>query len=845
MSIALQTLATLEFPTIRERLASYTAFAGSRELALALTPATDPVVVAERLRLTREARRLLAEYPDVTVGGMRDIRTSLQLAERGGVLDPAALLAVLGTLRSMRLLRRVLTRLDGDRYALLLELGADLVELPALEAAIARAIGDDGSVLDSASPLLARTRSDIRIFTARLQERMQSYTTSPTYAGVLQEALVTVRNGRYVLPVRADQRRSLPGLVHDQSASGATLYIEPLAVVDLNNDLREAQIAEEHEIKRILAALSDQVGREAGALLGALEALSQIDLALAQARYAEVLRAVEPQISDLTAPLVQDGLPDRLTTAGRATAPLLLTAARHPLLDPARVVPIDVWLGDPFRMLLITGPNTGGKTVALKTVGLLALMAQCGLHVPATEPVRLPVFAAIFADIGDEQSIEQSLSTFSSHMTNIISILAAIDDLHARIATHGRSAPMPSDAYLPPALPVLVLLDELGAGTDPVEGAALARSIAMRLLERGCLTVATSHYAELKTFAHSTPGVQNASVEFDLETLSPTYQLTIGLPGRSNALAIARRLGLPADLVEQARGTLVQDATRMEDLLADLRAEREALDAERAAVERLHEDAAKYRARLATALREFEEQRESRLAALEQQIAAELREMQQSLRRQRGESRSSELARQWAAAAEQYVQAMQQRVRATGVAPVALHELAEAPAQTTQAARPVQVGDTVLVRSVGLTGEVIEIDAEEQEADVQVGGFRMRVGLNELRRDKGNGSSAGSASRRLRPLEPATVQMPPVPDVSMTLDMRGWRVADVAEELDRYLNDAYRAGLPMVRLIHGKGTGALRQAVREIVQRHPLVREFAGGGADGGEGVTVVRLVER
>lgn len=834
MSIAAATLDTLEFPRIREQLARYTAFTGSRELALNLTPATDPQQVAWRLHLTREARRLLAEYPDATIGGIRDIRPAMQIAGRGGMLDGPTLLLVLNTLRALRLLRRLMLRLSSETYHILPEIGAALVELPTLEEPLGRSIGDDGSVLDNASAALSRIRTNIRTYTNRLQERMHSYVSSSTYAPVLQEPIVTVRNGRYVLPIKAAHRRSLPGLVHDQSASGATLYIEPLAVVDLNNDLREAQMAEEQEIKRILAALSAQVGREADALIAAIEAVALIDLALAQAKYADALRAVEPTLTDLAAPPTAPApasaaaTTDRLTTAGRDTAPLLLTAARHPLLDPAQVVPIDLWLGDPFRMLLITGPNTGGKTVALKTAGLLALMAQSGLHVPATEPVRLPVLQAIFADIGDEQSIEQSLSTFSAHMTNIIRILAELDTLAHHTTPNATG------------VPALVLLDELGAGTDPVEGAALARAIATRLLERGCLAIATSHYAELKAFAHNTPGVQNASVEFDLETLSPTYQLTIGLPGRSNALAIAARLGLEPELVELARSTLVQEAARVEDLLADIRAEREALGQDRERAAALREDAQKYRDRLATALHEFEDARQARLDALERQIEQELRELQQHLRRQRGDSRSNELARQWAAQAEQYAQAMQQRVQATGTAPDAASQLAQLSPLGEPLPRPLQVGDRVLVRSVGLIGEILAIDADEQEADVQMGGFRMRVGLNELRRDTGKPTPA-----RRPPPEPVSISIPAMPEVSMSFDMRGWRVADVQEQLERYLSDAYRAGLPSVRLIHGKGTGALRQVVREIVQRHPLVQAYASGGADGGEGVTIATLAER
>ncbi|NJO07356.1 MAG: endonuclease MutS2, partial [Chloroflexaceae bacterium] len=658
---------------------------------------------------------------------------------------------------------------------------------------------------------------------------------------LLQEALVTVRNGRYVVPVRADKRRALPGIVQDQSASGATLYIEPLAVVELNNQWREAQLAEQKEIERILIAISEQVGRDAEAIVTGIEALAVIDLGLAQARYAYTLRCVAPELTDLTTRTYPLPAPDEtaLASVPSPAAPLLLTAARHPLLNQETVVPIDIWLGDPFRILMITGPNTGGKTVALKTVGLLVLMAQAGLHIPAREPARLPIFQQVFADIGDEQSIEQSLSTFSSHMTNIISILEAIEQLPLPPSDDG---PHLDDSTVIPAAisPTLVLLDELGAGTDPVEGSALARSIVTRLLERGCLAVSTTHFAELKVFAHNTPGVQNASVEFDVESLAPTYRLTIGLPGRSNALAIARRLGLDAGLIERARATIVREEAQIEDLLADIRREREAMQAERQRAADLREDAEKYRERLAAELYAFAEQREASLEALEREIEAELRELRADLRRQRGSSRSADIARQWSEEAEQRVQAVRERLHAHGQ-PSAAAQLVQPP--TPQAPRPLQAGDTVLVRSVGLIGEILDIDDDDDEADVQVGGFRMRVGLNELRRQKHGDQSDEPA--RTYSTEQRTITLPPMPDVSMSFDMRGWRAAEVEEKLDRYLNDAYLAGLPSVRLIHGKGSGALRQVVRDIVRQHPLVNSFSGGGADGGEGVTIARLVER
>ncbi|NTU79351.1 MAG: endonuclease MutS2, partial [Chloroflexales bacterium] len=543
MAIVAQTIETLEFPKIREQLARYVAFSASRELALDLQPSTVTAEVCRAQALTGQARRLLDDFPETSIGGARDVRRPARHAARGGVLDGPTFLEVAGTVAAARALRARLLKLDAERYPLLLELAGFLPILPPLEDEILRAIGDDGQILDSASAELGRLRREIRIAFGRLQEKLQNMLTSSTVGGALQEPIITVRNGRYVIPVKASHRKDVRGLVHDQSSSGATLYIEPMAVVELNNRWRELQSAEEEEVQRILAALSDHVGAAAPQIVAAVETIAEIDLAFAKAKYATALRCVEPQISEWRpdAPQTDD--------AGPEGAPLLLTEARHPLLDQAKVVPTTIWLGGAFRLLLITGPNTGGKTVALKTTGLLALMAQAGLHVPAAAPSRLPVFEHIFADIGDEQSIEQSLSTFSSHMRTIIRVLGALEE-----------QPLPDEVWdadrwrllseeRPPAL---VLFDELGAGTDPVEGAALARAIIERLLDLGVLGVATTHYAELKAFAYNTSGVQNASVEFDVETLAPTYRLSIGLPGRSNALAIASRLGLAPDLVERA-----------------------------------------------------------------------------------------------------------------------------------------------------------------------------------------------------------------------------------------------------------------------------------------------------
>jgi len=844
MPIAEQTLETLEFPKIREQLARHASFGASRQLAHDLMPSTDLVEVRRRLALTGEARALLDEYPETSIGGARDVRRAAQHAARGGVLDGASLLEVMATLAAARALRARLLKIDPATLSLplLAELAAFLPVLQPIEDEINRAIGEDGAVLDSASAELARLRREIKIAFGRLQEKLQNIVSSSSGSGALQEPIITVRNGRYVVPVKASHRRAVRGLVHDQSSSGATLYVEPTVVFELNNRWRELQAAEEEEVARILAALSDLVGKSSQAIVGGVETLAEIDLALAMAKYAEALRCTHPAV----VPWSPDQEPGAWRQAAGIrpepddpdpAAPLRLINARHPLLDQKKVVPTTLWLGGGFRLLLITGPNTGGKTVALKTSGLLALMAQSGLHIPADAPSRLPVFADIFADIGDEQSIEQSLSTFSSHMSNIIRVLRALeaDPIGDDVWNADKYELLNADR---PA--ALILFDELGAGTDPVEGAALARAIIARLLELGVMGVATTHYAELKAYAYNTPGVQNASVEFNVETLAPTYRLSIGLPGRSNALAIASRLGLSPELVERARATIDREDAAVEDLLAGIHKEREAAAAALARSEELRADAEKYRDRLEAELRAFEERRAEEEAAARRELEEELREVRSQLRRLRDEFRSVSLSRQWLEEAEQRVaQATQQakdsaaRARPAVVAP-------SPPPQ--QAPRPLQVGDTVMVRSVGLKGEIVSIDEDDGNAQVQVGGFRMTVDVRELRRDKAEPEQPARREYRAE----RSVSLPAAPDVGMTFDMRGWRAHEVGDKLDRYLNDAYLAGLHQVRLVHGKGTGALRQIVRDVLQSHPLVASFAAApGRDGGDGVTVANLVER
>jgi DNA mismatch repair protein MutS2 len=656
-------------------------------------------------------------------------------------------------------------------------------ELPILEADIQRAISDRGDVLDSASDALRTIRQNLRAAQSRLVERINRYLQN----SAIQDPIVTMRDGRYVVPVRADRRGQLPGVVHDTSASGQTLFVEPMDVVELNNRWRELQSAERHEIERILTVLSQHVGAEADPLRRTLEALAAIDLAFAKARYASSTRSTRPVI----------GTPG----AERRVA---LNMARHPLLDPNTVVPINLVLGSDFRILVITGPNTGGKTVALKTVGLMSAMAQSGLFIPADEGSELPVFDGIFADIGDEQSIEQNLSTFSSHMVRVIAMLQAVT----------------RDS--------LVLLDELGAGTDPEEGAALARSVITELLEIGCLAVTTTHYSELKAFAYTTEGTENGSVEFDLKTLSPTYRLIVGVPGQSNALAIARRLGMPASVIDRARSFVSPDVERADTLLGEIKQRRSESEAALREAELLRRRAADIERQAAEALAEAELRRETARHEALTEVEQELASARQALRK---------------------VRELPPRIERTELQPTvqtARTELDQAAQEFRKAERrrpptrprlvPLNIGDHVEITSLGGEGEIIGFSDDRTEADIQMGAFKVRQPVATLRRISGKKRSA----------PPPPMKLPaPRREVDMELHLRGQRSAGVAELVDDYLNDAYLSRLPYVRIVHGEGTGALRDIVHEVVRRHPLVEKYeTPPHYEGGDGVTIVYLRE-
>lgn len=799
-------LSVLEYDKVRERLAERTAFAASRELALALVPTRGRRLIEIGLNETSEAKRLLNLQPEFSVRSAHDVREAAREAARGVVLDPEVLLEVRDTLESGAYVRNVLSRYK-DELTLLSDLAGTIEPCPVVLRAIRDAIGDRGEVLDSASPELGKIRSQLRVAYNRMMDALERIMQAAASRGLLQESIITTRSGRYVVPVRAEARSQFRGIVHDESGSGATVFMEPLAAVELNNEWRHLQLEEEKEIERVLRHLGALVGQHEERIVAGVNALAAIDLALAKGKLAFTQRAVAPQL--------EDGY--RLN----------LSQARHPLLS-GTVVPIDIHLGlfgdvvpanqnpleKEFLALVITGPNTGGKTVALKTVGLLQLMAQAGMHIPAEEGSSVAVFDEVYADIGDEQSIEQSLSTFSSHMRNIVSILKEADEKS------------------------LVLLDELGAGTDPQEGSALARAILSHLVERRICTVGTTHYSELKAYAYATPGVQNASVEFDLESLRPTYRLMIGLPGRSNALAIAQRLELPEEILASARGLVAPSESNIEDMLEAIQGERDAARDERLAAQREREAAEQARD---AALRRLDEIEDERLATVE--------------RAQREAETLLEDARQQIRRAEQQVSAaggdrmavlragrdMQQAAQQMAARP------RRQPAPGDEAERPFAVGDRVEVRRLNAVGQLLTAPNERGEVEVQLGNLRTRANLRDLARVTRKEAEERFPSRReprvsVTAAAPA-VSVPPRQDVRLELDVRGTRADDVLPRVERYLSDAYLSGMPFVRIIHGKGTGVLRQIIRDSLVNNPMVQSHESAAqSDGGEGATIVRL---
>jgi len=785
------TLHALEYAAVVEELAALTAFAPSHELADELLPVADEVHVALLEDQTDEAAQLLDEQPQASIGGARDIRGALDRASRGGRLAAQELLDIAETCRAAGLFRERLANWRGSHLA---ELRDDLDPAPDLRERIERSVDEAGEILDSASAELAAIRKRLRVAQDRVRERLNAMLRSSDLAGVIGEAIVTVRAGRYVIPVRADAKGRLKGIVHDQSASGATLFIEPLSVVDLNNTWTQATIEQAREEERILDELSAAVEARADALGASLQALATADLWLARARLAAQMDAVRP---DLSADAVE------------------LLGARHPLLGPS-AVPIDLRLGERFgyRALVVTGPNTGGKTVSLKTLGLLCLMRQAGLRVPAAGGARLPVFSRVMADIGDEQSIAQSLSTFSSHLRNVVRFVEAAD---------ARS---------------LVLLDEIGAGTDPTEGSALAMAVVERLLATGATVAATTHYAELKTFAQEHPLVSNASVAFDVSTLKPTYRLEIGLPGKSQAFAIAERLGLPPEILADARSRLAADHVSMEETLAALaRAEAERAAAleeaerERTAARAEHERAtggvSRARREAAEILGDARRAADDLVARAEREVLDIRREL---LRQQNlvGAGRTRQVAGEaFDELAERAARLRQPSADDTGAD--------EAAAPDTPQPR---VGLWGRSRTLGQVGRIVEISGRTGRLTLETDGPRIVVPADDV--EVVPEPVSGPTPRDVAAEE---MRRRAAERVSPSIDLHGERVEAALERLATYLDDALLAGLDEVRIVHGAGTGALRRAVREWLAQHPRVRGSRPGRRDeGGDGATIAEL---
>ncbi len=782
-----RTLKALEYDKIIGRVEALASTSAGKELVRKLQPYTALERIQEALRITSEAVYYLAGSERPPLGGIFDIRSELKRAAIGGVLSPTELLAVGSTLRASRLMREFL-KPDHERkdIAILPEWGSRLGSFPRLEREIERCIGPEGEILDSASPKLHEIRNQIRIYQNRVRDKLDSIVRSSENAKYLQDLIVTVRNDRYVIPVKQEYRSLFPGIVHDQSSSGATLFIEPMAVVELNNQIRLLENEEEEEIRRILTELSRAVAEIVEAAKVSVEILARLDLAFAKARYSLEIGGIEPELN-------QDGI-------------IELQQARHPLLK-GNVVPITVYLGKDFDTLVITGPNTGGKTVTLKTVGLLTLMAQSGLHIPALFGSKVAVFDRIFCDIGDEQSIEQSLSTFSAHMTQIVRILEEATDSGC-----------------------LVLLDELGAGTDPSEGAALAMSILTHLHSLGVRTVATTHYSELKAFAYKTEGIQNASVEFDLATLRPTYHLNIGLPGSSQAFQIALKLGLPEFLVEQAKQYISEETAQVEAMLRDIENDRRKAREDRRVSEEARAKGEAFKRRYEAELNKLKQEKEELL----RQARAEARELLIEARRE-----SENLLRQLREAAPDQAKAVANQARKQISEKIA--KLEEKPEKPQRTSRPkpgqVKVGSRVRVLTVDQEGTVLALEANS--ALVQVGIMKLSIALDDLELVAEAVPEKGEKMLG----KTGTTGMETAQHISAELSLRGLTVDEALYELEKYLDQAIMAGLKRVRIVHGKGTGALRQAVQKYLKDHPMVRSVAFAEQnEGGLGASVVEL---
>jgi len=789
-----KSLEMLEFHRIREILAGFTSFSASRELTLRLKPLSDYEQISLLLRQSAEARHLLSLEPDFAIGTVLDIRDVVMMAEHGKMLEPQTLAEIQQTLAAIRQLRtRLGTR--SKELPLLWNIADGIIELNQLEKNIGSCLTPTGELLDSASPKLATVRQQLRKAREQLLSRLEIIIRSPKGRKIIQEPIITEREGRYVIPVKIESRKEIKGIVHDVSNTGVTVFVEPWTTVELGNELREIVAEERHEVERILKDLSTEVGAREAEISHNIALVAELDLALAKARYARKATAAEPIITTF------GGNEKRM--AGEPAAVLRLVNARHPLLAQ-KAVPLSVEIGRDFSSLVITGPNTGGKTVAIKTIGLLSLMAQSGIPIPASPESCLPVFDGVFADIGDEQSIEQTLSTFSWHIGNIVRIINSATEKS------------------------LVLLDELGTSTDPAEGSALARSILLYFLSRRTMAVATTHYGDLKAFAHTTPGLQNASLDFDPVTMTPTYHLTVGIPGGSNALATASRLGLPAEVIAGARQMLTKGTQDLEALLADLMREKQSVEALHHDLEKEKNEAERRNTELKNEMQRLKAEERRVIQEARDSIVHEAAELQKEIREAAAELRR-EKSRERIERAKKALAAVQEQLKS---------EVWQTKAGAVEAAeeKSISAGDTVWLREADLQATVLSVSEETRQVEVQAGRTKLTLSLYSV--------------ERVAPSPTATTPAPaPVRRelsgrrVSIELDLRGKRADEIEWALDSYLNDASLANLSEVRIIHGIGTGTVRKIVRDFLASHPLVKSFRPGKqGEGGDGATVVTL---
>ena len=787
-----KSIRTLELPAVLEKLAAKAVSQAAKDRCLKLTPSTDAEEVLRLLDETDAAKERLGLHGSPSFSGVKDVSAALTRADHGGMLNTRELLDIAGVLTASRRVADYDAQRQGEE-TVLDRLFTSLHTNKYLEEQIRSAILDEETIADTASSELADIRRKMRLAASKGRQILQRIISSPSYAKVLQEALITQRDGRFVVPVKAECKGSMPGLVHDVSSSGATLFVEPMGVVQANNELKELEAREKKEIDRILRQLSAACAGSMENILWDYDILVHLDVIFARAQLSYQLNASRPEV--------------------RRRGGVALRRARHPLLDQAKAVPITVELGEQFDTLVITGPNTGGKTVTLKTIGLLCLMAQCGLHIPAGSGSAVRVFHRVLADVGDEQSIEQSLSTFSAHMSNIVQILREVDDKS------------------------LLLFDELGAGTDPVEGAALAIAIIESARSQGALIAATTHYAELKTFAMTTAGVENASCEFDVQTLRPTYRLLIGIPGKSNAFAISRRLGLDESVIQAAQAQMDSDSVRFEDVLTQLEEKRQRLEKAQAEADRLwrqrEEDARKartFREQMEKAkdnARTKGEAEAKRIVRQAQAQADEIFAQLDQLRRQQQKQLSFQELNDAKAAVRHSLNQAQDALH--------IHDQPQEPVYTPS--RPIEVGDLVELPGVKMAASVLAVN-NDGTLLLQAGKMKMTVKAQQVRLPEGQPKKKPAA-----PASGGSAKLNLQSRAASELDIRGYETLEAESVVENYIDSAVMAKLGTVTIIHGKGTGALRKAVHEMLKRNKAVKSFRLGRYGEGEaGVTVVEL---